>query len=333
MKCLTAFFVSLIFLAPALARADVPVIDMHLHAHGADVNGPPPTHICPGGAYPVHDPTRPWPAVFGDWLRNPPCREPLRGSASNDELMTETLEILRRRNVFGVTSGPYLEHWREAGGDRIIPALSFTFQPNDPGVDKVTEMFAAGRYEVFAEVAIQYAGVSPDDPKFEPYLAAAEELDVPVGIHIGTGPPGAPAIPGMEKYRARLHSALVLEEALVRHPELRVYVMHAGWPMLDDMLAIMWAYPRVHVDTGILCYALPRKEFYLYFRRIVDAGFGKRIMFGSDQMNWPGAIESCIDAIDSADFLSQSQKRDVLYNNAARFLRLSQEEIARHHEQ
>jgi hypothetical protein len=164
------------------------------------------------------------------------------------------------------------------------------------------------------------------------HLAAAEGLDVPVGIHVGTGPPGAPAIPGMGEYRARLHSALVLEEALVRHPELRVYVMHAGWPMLDDMLALMWAYPRVHVDTGVLCFALPRKEFHRYFRRIVEAGFGKRIMFGSDQMNWPGAIESCIDAIDSADFLSRDQKRDVLYNNAARFLRLSEEEIARHHE-
>ena len=140
-----------------------------------------------------------------------------------------------------------------------------------------------------------------------------------------------PSIPGMGEYRARLHSALVLEEALIRHPRLRVYVMHAGWPMLDDMLALMWAYPRVHVDTGILCFALPRKEFHRYFRRIVEAGFGKRIMFGSDQMNWPGAIENCIDAIDSANFMSREQKRDVLYNNAARFLRLGEEEIARHH--
>lgn len=40
-------------------------------------------------------------------------------------------------------------------------------------------------------------------PKFEAYLAAAEDLDVAVGIHIGTGPPGAPALPGMGKYRAQ----------------------------------------------------------------------------------------------------------------------------------
>ena len=38
-----------------------------------------------------------------------------------------------------------------------------------------------------------------------------------------------------------------------------------------------------------------------------------------------------IKAIEDAPFLTQKQKRDILYNNAARFLRLSKEEIARHH--
>jgi hypothetical protein len=35
--------------------------------------------------------------------------------------------------------------------------------------------------------------------------------------------------------------------------------------------------------------------------------------------------------IEAAPFLSEQQKRDILYNNAARFLRLSDAEIARHH--
>jgi predicted TIM-barrel fold metal-dependent hydrolase len=54
-------------------------------------------------------------------------------------------------------------------------------------------------------------------------------------------------------------------------------------------------------------------------------------MFGSDQMVWPGLIERSIQVIESAPFLTEQQKRDVLYNNAARFLRLSDAEIARHH--
>jgi hypothetical protein len=44
-------------------------------------------------------------------------------------------------------------------------------------------------------------------------------------------------------------------------------------------------------------------------------------MFGSDEMIWPGAIRLAIDAISSANFLTPKQKREVLYNNAAKFLR------------
>jgi uncharacterized protein len=45
----------------------------------------------------------------------------------------------------------------------------------------------------------------------------------------------------------------------------------------------------------------------------------------------PASAEPAIAIIDEAPFLSEEQKRDIFYNNAARFLRLSEEEIARHH--
>jgi predicted TIM-barrel fold metal-dependent hydrolase len=48
-------------------------------------------------------------------------------------------------------------------------------------------------------------------------------------------------------------------------------------------------------------------------------------------MQWPDAIRLSIEAIDSAGFLSREQKRDILYHNAARFLRLTDGEIANHH--
>jgi len=64
------------------------------------------------------------------------------------------------------------------------------------------------------------------------------------------------------------------------------------------------------------------KEFHSYLRRLVEAGFGKRIMFGSDQSQWPDSIAAAIEGIESADFLTEERKRDIFYNNAARFLRL-----------
>ncbi|MEP6509712.1 MAG: amidohydrolase family protein, partial [Gemmatimonadales bacterium] len=57
-------------------------------------------------------------------------------------------------------------------------------------------------------------------------------------------------------------------------------------------------------------------------KRLVDAGFSRRIMFGSDQMIWPQTIGLAIKTINEAPFLTDQQKRDILYNNAARFLRL-----------
>ena len=69
-------------------------------------------------------------------------------------------------------------------------------------------------------------------------------------------------------------------------------------------------------------WSLPRKEFHSHLRRLVEGGFGKRILFGSDAMIWPQTIEVAIQSIESADFLTAEQKRDIFYNNAARFLRL-----------
>jgi predicted TIM-barrel fold metal-dependent hydrolase len=45
-------------------------------------------------------------------------------------------------------------------------------------------------------------------------------------------------------------------------------------------------------------------------------------MFGSDQMVFPDKIGEAVEAIEQAGFLTAEQKRDIFYNNAARFLRL-----------
>ncbi|GAA3749456.1 hypothetical protein GCM10022270_04420 [Terriglobus aquaticus] len=141
-------------------------------------------------------------------------------------------------------------------------------------------------------------------------------------MHVGPGPPGTPYFyePG---YRMRFSSMLLLEDVLVRHPKLRIWAMHAGYPLGDDAIAAMYAHPQLYVDTGIIDYAFPRAAFYAYLKKLIDAGFGDRIMFGSDQMVWPEAINAAIDTIQNAPGLTEQQKRDIFYNNAARFLRVN----------
>jgi hypothetical protein len=302
----------------------LPVIDIHIHANSVSNIGPPSD---PPLVLPYNDPVNDWVKTYSEWYSNPEYKNP---ASTDKELMDQTLEIFEQYNIYAMICGNHLDEYIKYGGKRIFPGLAFSMN-NGSTPEEIKRLLSSGKYKVFGEVAIQYEGLTPSDSLFEPYLKIAEELDIPLAIHIGPGPPGAPYIPGIGRFRARLNSPLIIEEALVLHPKLRVCIMHAGWPMLDDMLAVLWTYPQVYVDVGLICYAIPRAEFYTYLKRIVDAGFGKRIMYGSDQMNWPNSTEVGINSIENAPFLSTDQKRDILYNNAARFLRLSNEEIADHH--
>lgn len=178
------------------------------------------------------------------------------------------------------------------------------------------------------EITAQYAGLSPSDPSLEPYLALAEELDIPVGIHTGMSFPGT-TYSGYPDFRLRLGNPLLLEELLNRHPKLRVYIMHAGYPYLQETIAVLNLYPQVYADIAVINWIRPRAEFHEYLRRLVEAGFGKRIIFGTDQMAWPEAIGMAVEGIESADFLTEEQKRDIFYNNAVRFLRLDQQAVSK----
>ena len=322
----------------------LPIIDMHLHAMHANSQGPPPVMIgAPYNYWPDRDTRRPGQEYFMAFSsEGAHTKKALRSPVTDDIMKSRTLEILERRNIIAVTSGntEVIDSWRQSVPERIFPSLTFPLKPqeissgtfwNPPPPDSVKAWYKDKRFSVLGEFAPQYDGISPSDSLFEPVLSIAEELDVPLGIHIGPGPPGYPYISPGAGYRARLHSPLVLEEALIRHPKARIYIMHAGWPMLDDTIAMLYVHPQLYVDLGIIDWAFPRAEFYRYLRGLVDAGFEKRIMFGSDNMIWPDSIELAIQSIETAPFLNSEQKRDILYNNAARFLRLSPEEIARQH--
>ncbi len=299
-----------------------PIIDVHLHALPANWLGKPGFTFCAGEQilFPGVDPrTRITPEQLAS------CPTPLAAPLTDEEVMRKTIAALERYNIRAVASGPpqYVAKWKVAAPERIIPGLLFsTTRGFTPGA--LRERFQKGEFSVLGEVLTQYDGVSPSDSALEPYLALAEELDIPVGIHMGLGPPGAAHFFGSPGYRAGLSNPLLLEEALIRHPKLRIYVMHAGWPMLDEMINLLYAHPQVYADVGVIDWYLPRKEFHQYLRRLVEAGFGKRLMFGSDQMIWPQGIGLAIESIESADFLTAEQKRDIFYNNAARFLRLDQ---------
>lgn len=276
----------------------LPIIDMHLHA---DL----PPHDIQGGQ----------PSL----CRPEPCEGQSHATANHEETLRETLKIMDRYNIVKAhLSGldpKVIAKWLEAAPDRFI-AAPFIFEPGQPKAEDLRQQYKEGFYSGMGEIATQLAGIAPNDPKLEPYFALAEELDLPTLIHTeGIGP----YLPG---FRSAAGSPLLLEDVLVRHPKLRIYVENTGYPYLDEMIAMMYQYPQLHGDLSTITWVIPRSAFYQYLQALIKAGLGKRLMFGSDQMRWPEMIGKGIEAIEQADFLTEEQKRDILYNNAARFLRL-----------
>ena len=56
------------------------------------------------------------------------------------------------------------------------------------------------------------------------------------------------------------------------------------------MISRMYQYPNLYADLSTVTWVIPRPAFLNYLRELVDAGLGKRLMFGSDQMWWPESI-------------------------------------------
>src|SRR6476469_784718 len=298
-----------------------PVLDVHVHAMDADFPGIAP--MCPNTSkFTASDPkTKEEP--FG-WVKEQ-CTPELYPSAPG-QYMKDVLAEMERLNVTAVVFGDpkSVQKWKDAAPARVIPGTSFS-NGLTPGqrlpLDELRKHFTQDGFKVMGEIGLQYEGISPSDPSVDSYFALAEELDIPVAIHLGTGGSGRANIT-VPKFRGSMGDPLLLAGLLARHPKLRVQVMHAGYPMIDNMLTLLQANSHVYVDVAGLIWSYPIKEVNRYIERLVEAGFEDRVMFGTDQLLWPKLMSYSISIIQNADYLTTEQKRDILYNNAARFLRL-----------
>jgi len=311
MRTLLALLVIALSIAlPAASQTQkgLPIIDMHMHANSLtlDSQGVPLSRLC-----------------------NPqPCTGPPAEARTNEDVLRLTLAAMERHNiVLGFLSQWPLEdlyRWVDRAPGRFLPS-PLIYDPSDVQLPSLRAEYEAGRLAGLGELALPYAGISPSDPRLEPYWSLAEEFDLPVLIHHqGTAGPS-------KHFRISGGHPEQLEEVLVRHPGLRLYMENSGYPFLGETIALMYRYPQVYGDLSTGTWIYPRRTFHTYLKGLMDAGLGKRLMFGSDQMQWPEAIDDAVEAIESATFLTEEEKRDIFYNNAARFLHLTQAQIAMHH--
>ncbi len=318
MKTLTLTFLAVIFLS-VFCNAQIngstsaltsensenykgPIIDMHIHAFS---EGNP---------------------MFG--MTHPPTLrgEIYKGVTSATEQKEKTVEKFQKYNIVkAMVSNGHL--WFDDLPETILIGST------KKEINVLRNQHQEGNLQVIAEMAPFYDGVLADDPTILPYFELAQELDIPIGFHIFPGGPnyGIHLMPkmlgGMRTYNANPSQ---LENVLVKYPKLKIYIMHGGWPFVEDLKALMYAHPNVYIDIAVVNWILPQDEFNSYLKSLFNSGFGNRIMFGSDQMVWPQTIDVAIESVNSADFLTLEQKEDIFYDNAAKFLGLPDSEIRKH---
>jgi predicted TIM-barrel fold metal-dependent hydrolase len=305
MKKLVILIVVLSFwISTSAQNKNLPIIDMHLHAPEV---------------------------IWSDTMICTP--EPCSGAKTQirdiSELLPRTVEEMQNNDVvLGIVTDRNLDEvyrWKE-----YAPSLFFTgiaiWDPLQPNISFLQNQFQEGRLNIVGEIATQYNGFAPNDPKLDRFYKLAVDQDIPVLIHCA-------ALAGQSAlFNITDGNPLLLEPVLKKYPNFRIYVENASYPFAQEIIALMNRYSNVYVDVSTITWLIPRKAFHNYLEKLLIAGYGKRIMFGSDQMLWPESISMGIEAIESASFLSQEEKRDILYNNAARFLRLSDEVINAHHD-
>ena len=288
-----------------------PIIDAHMHMFAWNVYGDPPEANLITGEIP---------------------------SARTDEEAASAYiaEMDAHNIVLAIGSGPIetVRQWRAREPDRFIGGMEFprrtlpVFKREEvfPDLEMLRGFYETGELGLMGEISAQYAGLAPTDPALDAYFALAAELGIPVSFHSGFGPQRS-AYRGDPEFRMRLGNPLLLEDVLVRYPNLRIYIAHGGYPFVDDTIALLMQYDHVYVDISAINWLLTRDEFHRYLQRLTDARLGDRILFGTDQMAWPDTVSLAIDAVESASFLSEEEKHAIFFGNAVDFFQLDADRL------
>lgn len=267
--------------------------------------------------------------------------------SDREEVLRSQLSLMRKSGislaVVSITSRDDSRRWK--GKPVIVGVKPFCPRslveprydcfPESEGwadLDWLEGEIVAGRVQALHELAPNYYGISANNPRLSPYWDLASKHDLPVGIHTqrGPGPNGkftSRANPGCcPDYDPEMGNPALLRPVLERHPNLRVWIQHVGSgragevtsPYWEETMALLADYPNVYLDLSITNGAMPTAQYEAALAKLIEAGFGDRIMFGSDNL----PVAPILARLDAIEWLGEAQKRAILYDNAARFFRL-----------
>ena len=234
-----------------------------------------------------------------------------------------------------------LAEWCNAHPDRFVALSSVPVQHPDLAASHleyaVKELGLRG-----ASVGGHCQGTSLSEPRFDPFWAKAEELDVPVFMHPG----GADNLVREDAFAGRgdlgniignplettmFLSQLIFEGTLDRFPRLRVCAAHGGGflpsylgrtEVACDVRAnaecVNKKHPSEYLRSQILADSMVFSDEGL--RHLVAEMGASQVVYGTDQpLRWPDTL----DLILNAPFLGDAEKEAIVGGNLRRLLRIA----------
>ena len=173
------------------------------------------------------------------------ARNGFASSETAQKTLEETIQQMNKNNIqHAVVCGSMesLERYTKAD-NRFIPGYQ-DYEDTLIPIKQFEIYIQTGKIKVFGEVMAVYKGLTLADSIYQPYLALCEKYGVPVAYHSGGSFPNAQQL-GWPRYRIALGDPFLIEDVLVKYPELKLYLMHAGENFYENTLRMMDGYPNL----------------------------------------------------------------------------------------
>jgi predicted TIM-barrel fold metal-dependent hydrolase len=113
----------------------------------------------------------------------------------------------------------------------------------------------------------------PDHAKWYPFYTKCAELEIPVQLQVGQSMIYDPSYP-----RRSVGRPIALDAVACDFPELTLIGIHVGIPWTDEMIAMAWKHPNVHIG----CDAHSPKYWPSSFVQFINTFGQDKVVFGTD---------------------------------------------------
>ena len=222
--------------------------------------------------------------------------------------------VANKTGQLGLPGSWHLPYEVVAEAVQSYPGRFFGLAGIDPteGMDGVRALERAVKEYGFvgAHLYPHWFELAPDHAKYYPFYAKCVELAIPIQMQVGQ------SLIYYDKRPLRsVGRPITLDAVACDFPELKLLGIHVGMPWADEMIAMAWKHPNVHIVADAHLPKYWPKEFVNYINT-----YGQdKVLFGTD---FPViTFERFRDEVENLN-LRPDPKRKFLRENAIRVYKL-----------